>query len=161
MCNLPSANLALHHFPKWQPDKCRNGENSPKVPSQGEHADALGVRGSGSHKRFEEGVVNTTATPSQGEHTDALGVRNRGKTWDSRTQENNVVNTTIIPSQEDHADALGVREQHKSKENFGKWISRNFPNLREVVSLLRQKKGNLRINVVMVSGSVTTSQTCY
>ena len=40
----------------------------------------------------------------------------------------------MVPSQQEHADALGVREQHKSKENFGKWISRNFPNLREVVS---------------------------
>jgi hypothetical protein len=65
-------------------------------------------------------VSNDTIAPSQEEHTDALGVRNRGKTWDSRTQENNVVNTTIIPSQEGHAESLGV--------------SRNFPNLRKTVS---------------------------
>lgn len=37
-------------------------------------ANALGVRGSGSHKRFEEGVSNDTATPSQADHADALGV---------------------------------------------------------------------------------------
>jgi len=122
------------------------------------------VQSRGGDRQSEEAksnVSNDTMVPSQEEHADALGVRNRGKTWDSRTQENNVVNTTIIPSQEDHADALGVREQHKSKENFGKWCSRNFPNLREHVSLLRQKKENLRINVGMVNGSVTTSQTCY
>ena len=123
----------------------------------------MGVQSRGGDRQSEEAksnVSNDTMVPSQEEHADALGVSNRGKTWDSRTQENNVVNTTIIPSQEDHADALGVREQHKSKENFGKWISRNFPNLREVVSLLRQKKGNLRTNVVMVSGSTPTLQTC-
>ena len=54
-------------------------------------------------------VSNDTIAPSQEEHADALGVRDRGKTWDSRTQENNVVNTTIIPAQEGHAESLGVR----------------------------------------------------
>ena len=39
-----------------------------------QRANALGVRGSGSHKRFEEGVSNDTATPSQADHADALGV---------------------------------------------------------------------------------------
>ena len=48
--------------------------NDTIAPSQEEHADALGVRGSGSHKRFEEGVSNDTATPSQEERADALGV---------------------------------------------------------------------------------------
>lgn len=46
----------------------------------------------------------------------ALGVRDRGKTWDSRTQDNNVSNDTIIPSQEDHADALGV-----SRPTIARW----------------------------------------
>ena len=86
--------------------------------------------------------------PSQEEHADALGVRDRGKTWDSRTQDNNVSNDTIIPSQEDHADALGVRGSgsHKrfeegvsndtatpSQDDHADAIgvSRNFPNLLE------------------------------
>ena len=46
----------------------------------------------------------------------SLGVRNRGKTWDSRTQENNVVNTTIIPSQQDHAGSLGVH-----RDTIARW----------------------------------------
>ena len=46
----------------------------------------------------------------------SLGVRNRGKTWDSRTQENNVVNTTIIPSQQDHAGTLGVH-----RDTIARW----------------------------------------
>ena len=37
-------------------------------------AAALGVRGSGSHKRLEESLSNNTATPSQQDHADALGV---------------------------------------------------------------------------------------
>ena len=45
-----------------------------------------------------------------------MGVRNRGKTWDSRTQENNVVNTTIIPSQQDHAGSLGVH-----RDTIARW----------------------------------------
>jgi len=47
---------------------------------------------------------------------EALGVRERGKTWDSRTQENNVSFDTIIPSQEDHADSLGV-----SRPTVARW----------------------------------------
>ena len=47
---------------------------------------------------------------------EALGVRERGKTWDSRTQENNVVNTTIIPSQQDHAETLGVH-----RDTIARW----------------------------------------
>ena len=46
----------------------------------------------------------------------SLGVRNRGKTWDSRTQENNVVSTTIIPSQQDHAGSLGVH-----RDTIARW----------------------------------------
>jgi len=83
------------------------------VPSQGEHAEALGVRGSGSHKRFEEGVSNDTATPSQGEHAESLGVR-------TRADNQHVSNDISTPSQGEHADAIGV--------------SRNFPNLRNTVS---------------------------
>lgn len=39
-----------------------------------QRASSLGVRESGSHKRFEEGVSFDTATPSQEDHADALGV---------------------------------------------------------------------------------------
>lgn len=53
-------------------------------------------------------VSNDTMVPSQEEHVESLGVRDRGKTWDSRTQDNNVSNDTATPSQADHADALGV-----------------------------------------------------
>ena len=47
---------------------------------------------------------------------EALGVRERGKTWDSRTQDNIVVNTTIIPSQQDHAGSLGVH-----RDTIARW----------------------------------------
>ena len=46
----------------------------------------------------------------------ALGVRERGKTWDSRTQDNIGVNTTIIPSQQDHAGSLGVH-----RDTIARW----------------------------------------
>ena len=55
--------------------------------------------------------------PSQEEHVESFGVRDRGKTWDSRTQDNNVSNDTIIPSQEDHADALGVRTRGGDRQS--------------------------------------------
>ena len=47
---------------------------------------------------------------------EALGVRERGKTWDSRTQDNIGVNTTIIPSQQDHAGSLGVH-----RDTIARW----------------------------------------
>lgn len=66
----------------------RHLNNQEKMFFYVQRADALGVRGSGSHKRFEEGVVNTTATPSQGEHADALGVhRDTVARWEKDRKE--------------------------------------------------------------------------
>jgi len=48
--------------------------NEAKEYYYAKRAAALGVRESGSHKRFEEGVSFDTATPSQEDHADALGV---------------------------------------------------------------------------------------
>ena len=52
------------------------GHQTPRAKEffYAQRASSLGVRESGSHKRFEEGVSFDTATPSQEDHADALGV---------------------------------------------------------------------------------------
>jgi hypothetical protein len=85
--------------------------NGATVPSQEEHADALGVQSRGGDRgnQYQSGnPTNVGMAPSAQDHADALGVADRTiERWEKdRKSEINVSNDTMIPSAKDHADAF-------------------------------------------------------